>query len=75
MTVLIRDRATVIVSMDVVSMDVTMTVTMAVMLVGSVFDLRHGLIDRGADDGVNGVEGDAIFWAEFPLAEAKLVDF
>ena len=61
--------------MDVISMDVTMTVRMAVMLVGSVFDLRHGLIHRRADDVVDGVEGDATFWAAFPLAEAKIVDF
>ena len=66
---------TVVVSMDVVSMDVTMTVAMAVMMAGSVVDLRHELIHRGADDVVDGVEGDATFWAAFPLAEAKIVDF
>ena len=66
---------TVVVSMDVVSMDVTMTVAMAVTMVGSVVDLRHELIHRGADDVVDGVEGDATFWAAFPLAEAKIVGF
>ena len=66
---------TVVVSMDVVSMDVTMTVTMTVTMVGSVVDLRHGLIHRGADDVVGGVKGDATFWAAFPLAEANIVDF
>ena len=56
-------------------MDVTVPVTMAVTMVGSVVDLRHELIDRGADDVVGGMEGDATFWAAFPLAEAKIVDF
>ena len=61
--------------MDVISMDVTMTVTMAVTMIGSVIDPRHELIHRGADDVVDGMEGDATFWAAFPLAEAKIVDF
>ena len=65
----------VVVSMDVISMDVTMTVTMAVTMIGSVIDPRHELIHQGADDVVDGMEGDATFWAAFPLAEAQVVDF